>query len=179
VFLDEIGFLLQPFRQRTWAPRGQTPVLKVSAKHNRRVSAIGGLALSPTGRRSTLYFALTQDSFKTPEVIAFLKQLHGQLRRKIIIVWDRLNAHRSAATWFQKHRPGWFEFEFLPPYSPELNPVEQCWSHTKCRSLANLCPTSTTELEPIVAATLKARRHERRLHAAWFQHAGLPLDSPP
>jgi hypothetical protein len=46
VFIDETGFLLSPLVRRTWAPCGQTPVVRPRTRHQRRVSAIGGLASS-------------------------------------------------------------------------------------------------------------------------------------
>jgi transposase len=167
--------LLQPYRQRTWAPRGQTPVQLASAKHHRRVSAIGALALSPKRKRVSLYFQLTKKSFKKEEVIKFLRLLHHQIGRKIILVWDRLNAHRSAAAWYATHHPDWFEFEWLPPYSPELNPIEQCWSHTKCHELSNHCSYNVDELETVVRNKLRGKRRRHALFASFFHHAGLKL----
>jgi transposase len=147
----------------------------VSAKHHRRVSAIAALSISPKQKRTALHFQLTQASFKTAEVIEFLRRLHRQLRTKIILVLDRLNAHRSAAQWFQKHRPSWFIFEWLPAYAPELNPIEQCWSHSKCHDLPNLCASSVESLQPKVAACLSGKRCTTKLHRAWLARAQLPL----
>lgn len=170
-----MGFLLQSYRQRTWAPRGRTPVQLASAKHHRRVSAIGGLAVPPQRQRISLYFQLTKQSFKKEEVIEFLRLLHVQLRRKIIVVWDRLNAHRSAAAWYTQHHPDWFEFEWLPAYSPELNPVEQCWSHTKCHELPNDNRENVDDLQSAVRKKLNGKRHRHRLFVSFFNHAGLTL----
>lgn len=167
--------MLQPYRKRTWAPRGQTPVQLVSAKHHRRVSAIGALALSPLRRRVSLYFQLIPQSFKTPQVVEFLRQLHHQLGRKIIIVWDRLNAHRSAARWYAEHHPEWFTFEWLPAYAPELNPIESCWSHTKCNDLANFNAENVDQLHHTVNEYLTAKRKHQALLRSWFAHAGLKL----
>ncbi len=163
--------MLQPLRRRTWAPRGQPPRQKVAVRHHRRVSAIGAVSLSPQQTRAQLYFNLTTDSFTTERVCHFLRQLHRQLRRKVIIIWDRLNAHRSAANRFASEHPDWFQFEWLPAYSPELNPVEFCWSHTKYHELANFAPENVTSLEAAVASCLgNKHRHQSLLHA-WLNHA--------
>jgi transposase len=175
VFLDEAGFLLQPYRQRTWAPKGCTPKQLSSAKHHRRVSVAGALALSPRQQRADWYFQLTMASFKTAEIVEFLRLLHHQLRRKIILVWDRLNAHRSAAAWYSHHHPDWFQFEWLPPYAPQLNPVESCWSHTKCHELSNHCAVDVQELEIVVRKHLRAKRRRQRLLLSFFRHANLEL----
>ncbi len=167
--------MLQSFRRRTWARRGCTPVQLASAKHHRRVSVIGCLALSPQRKRVSLYFQLTKQSFKKKEVIEFLKLLHVQLGRQIIVVWDRLNAHRSAAAWYAQHHPDWFVFEWLPSYSPELNPVEQCWSHTKCHEISNDNRNNVDELEKLVRKKLHNKRHRPDLLAAFFKHAKLTI----
>jgi putative transposase len=146
-----------------------------SAKHQRRVSAIGALALSPSQHRASLYYQRTFESFKTPKVIEFLRQLHRQLGRKIIIVWDRLNAHRSTATWYAANQPNWFQFEWLPGYAPELNPVESCWSHSKCHDLSNLCANDVDELAIVVDDCLAGERHRQKLLLSFFSHAGLDL----
>jgi transposase len=175
VVLDEAGFMLQPLRRRTWAPRGQTPVQLVSTGHFRRLAVIGAVALAPQQQRLSFYFQFAPESIRTEHVVDFLRQLHRQLRRKIIVVWDRLNAHRSAASWFQTHRPEWFEFEWFPPYSPELNPVEQCWSHTKYHDLANYCPNDLDDLKTHVRQSLRRKRTNCKLLKSSFTHAGLAL----
>lgn len=167
--------MLRPVRGRTWAPRGHTPVQLVATAHARRLGVLGAVAVAPQQCRATFYFRLAPESIRKEQVIEFLRQLHRQLRRKIIIVWDRLNAHRSAAKWFQTHRPDWFEFEWFPPYSPELNPVEQYWSHTKCHDLVNFCPQDLDDLRTQVHKSLNRKRHNETLLKAAFAHAGLKL----
>jgi len=62
VFIDETGFLLHPLFRRTWAPRGQTPVLRHRMRHRRRVWAIGGLSISPQRRRLGWYLRFHVDA---------------------------------------------------------------------------------------------------------------------
>ena len=65
----------------------------------------------------------------------------------MLIVWDRLPAHRSRLVrefielWRGPHRE-----EYLPPYAPELNPVEYIWSYWKQHELPNVCPKDYGEL---------------------------------
>jgi len=61
---------------------------------------------------------------------------------------DKKGARRSA--YFEEHHPDWFTFEWLPSYAPELNPVEQCWNHTKCHDLANFIPEDLQHLQKAV-----------------------------
>lgn len=60
----------------------------------------------------------------TDDVIDFLRRLRKKLRRPLIVVWDRWSVHRSAER--RILQKGWkgIEFEYLPAYCPELNPVE-------------------------------------------------------
>ena len=175
MFLDETGFMLQPVRRRTWAPSGQTPIQRTSARHYRRVSVIGAISLSPKRQHLGFFFQAMQTTVKKEDIIEFLTELHRHLRRKVILVWDRLNPHRSAAKWFEKHHPNWFRFEWLPPYAPELNPLEQCWSHTKYSELANYCPLDVDELAGNVNKVLKGRKNKQQLMRSWFAHAKLKL----
>jgi len=167
--------MLQPVRRRTWAPSGKTPIQSVATRHHRRVSVIGALSLSPGQQRLGFYFQALPESAKTEDFIWFLTAMHHHFRRKIILVWDRLNAHRSAAAWFEEHHPDWFQFELLPAYAPELNPVEQCWTHTKYGELANYCPEDVDELEQTVAGNLAGKRTNQQLMRSWFAHAKLEL----
>jgi len=57
-----------------------------------------------------------------------------------------LSAHISAQKFFERVNPDWFVFEYLPAYSPELNPVEQCWQVMKNVHLANFVPLSVEHL---------------------------------
>ncbi len=167
--------MLQPVRRRTWAPSGKTPVQSVSARHHRRVSVIGALSLSVRQQRLGFYFQALPETAKTEDFIWFLTEMHRHFRRKIILVWDRLNAHRSAAAWFEKQHPDWFQFEWLPAYAPELNPVEQCWTHTKYGELANYCPEDVDELEQTVTNKLAGKQTNQQLMRSWFAHAKLKI----
>lgn len=175
MFLDETGFLLQPLRKATWAPRGKTPVQEVSAKHNRRVSAIAALGWNPADERLTFNFQLTEASFKTDKIIHFLNHLHRELGGPAIIVWDQLNAHKSAARYFREHHPEWFTFEFLPGYSPHLNPVEPLWGHTKHHDMPNLNAFDVPELRGHVSKHLNRKRRRQPLLASFFATAQLSL----
>ncbi|GHV09195.1 hypothetical protein AGMMS50229_18890 [Campylobacterota bacterium] len=92
-----------------------------------------------------------------------------------MIVWDNLPAHQSAMLYFEKFYPDWFEFEPLPAYSPQLNPVEGVWSVMKCSKLANRVFEKTDDL--IAAATQAANEvnQEKVLMKGLFNHAKIKL----
>ena len=99
---------------------------------------IGAVVLSPTRTRATCCFDVQRENIRADEVVAFLRRLRRKLRRPIIVVWDRWSAHRSAEKRTAKLSWKGIEFENLPAYCPELNPVEAMWSHAKYSDLANL-----------------------------------------
>ena len=81
------------------------------------------------------------------EVIDFLKALVRHIDRPLLIVWDRLPAHRSRLVQeFIQLSEGHIATEYLPPYAPELNPVEYIWAYWKQHELPNVCPKDYGEL---------------------------------
>lgn len=96
------------------------------------------MTISPRRRRLGLLLRLHSDQpVNQDRVIEFLRQLLRQLPGHIVLVWDRLPAHRGAQvrTFLKKHPR--LHVEFLPAYAPELNPVEFLWSWLKTNPLAN------------------------------------------
>jgi transposase len=145
VFIDESALLLSPLLRRTWSPCGRRPILLQRTRHHQKLSVIAALVVSRSRRHLRLCFRLHQDhAVDSPRVVAFLRQLGRQVRGPLIVVWDRLNAHRSKMIRAFAARQPRFQFEYLPPYAPELNPVEYGWSWLKTNPLANYAPTDAT-----------------------------------
>jgi transposase len=109
-------------------------------------------------------------------MIEFLTAMHFAVRHPILLVWDGVPVHKAAADWFRTNHPAWFQFEPLPPYSPELNPVEECWQYSKCTDLANYAAQDLDDLETHVSASLTKHADDQELLKAHFQYAGLPLN---
>lgn len=172
--LDETGFMLQPVNRRTWAPAGCTPVQR-SWDRRDRLSVIGAIVLSPTRTRVGCCFDVQRKNVKTDDVIDFLRRLRKKIRRPLIVVWDRWSVHRSAERRIAEK--GWkgIEFEYLPAYCPELNPVESMWSHAKYADLANFVPDNVEELNDAVHGSLDEQAHDHRLKLAFFKTAQLRL----
>ena len=118
----------------TWAPKGLTPVV-THPYHWKKVSVAGALAYRWDGRRCRLVFQTKPDSYNSQALIRFLRTLRRHFRgRKLILVWDRLNAHKSRemAGYLASQRR-WLRIEWLPPYAPDLNPVETLWETSRGR----------------------------------------------
>jgi transposase len=165
--------MLQPIVRRTWAPRGITPVHRSWARHD-RLSVISALTLSPKRRRIGLYFSIHRDNIHANATLQFIRRIRRQLGgRKLLLVWDRLNVHRSAAT--QLTKTDAIKIEWLPAYAPDLNPVESIWRQTKYADLANLLPVDLNHLEAEVIVSLLFQRDDQERLAAYFRHSGLPI----
>lgn len=162
--------MLQPLVRRTWAPRGERPQMYCWDRHD-RLSVIAGLTMSSRLGRIGLYFAIHEKNVKTPEVETFIRDVQRQVRRPLIVVLDRLAAHRSAA----KNLAGdaRFEFEELPSYAPDLNPVEWLWSRTKYTDLANYVPEDVLDLEIEAELSLEATQANQTVMRSFFHGAGL------
>lgn len=112
----------------------------------------------------------------TRHVIAFLRALLRHLRGPIVVVWDRLGAHRSAALWDFLFAHRRLDVAWLPAYAPELNPVEWLWAHLKTRSLSHLCPEDADALTEALGHATAGLDH--RLLRGFIRGSGLPLTLP-
>ena len=174
VFLDESGLMLQPLVRRTWAPVGRTPILCCWQRHD-RLSLISAFTISPVRQHLGVYWIAHRGNVQHGEVMSFLRRIRCALGRDLIVVLDRLSAHKAAAARLSTHSPGAFAFEWLPAYAPELNPVEYLWKHTKYDDLANFVPLGIDDLEEHANASLATTRTEPLILRGCLDLARLPL----
>jgi transposase len=177
VFIDESGFLLIPSVRKTWAPRGQTPLVRFWQSHD-RISVISGLSVSPWRRRFGLYYQLHLANIRAPEVAAFLRHLLRHLRGAVIVLWDNGRIHRGPLIRELCRRVPRLRLVPFPPYAPELNPDEGVWSITKA-DLANGRPDEVEALRVQLLGSLarRLRRSQRDLRGCITQ-SDLPLFLP-
>jgi transposase len=177
VFLDESGFQLTPSVRRTFAPRGQTPVLECWDRRD-RLSAISCITLSPVEGRPGLYFELlpVNRTVHAEEVVAFLKALKRQLRGPFTVVWDRSKIHSKSdvVQAFLAANPDIVAEDF-PGYVPELNPDEWVWGWTKYGRLSNLAAWDSDELWDHVVMALIDLKFQPKTLLAFLKGAGIPL----
>ena len=131
--------------------------------------------MSPRRKRFRFHFTIQPGGISVDEHIFLLKLLHRRVRKKAIIVWDNLATHKAVDAWFAAHHPGWFHFAYLPPYSPELNPTESCWSHMKTVSLANFVALNSSQLIAATLASSAAIDAKPELIKSFFKHSKLEL----
>jgi len=97
-----------------------------------------------------------------PDGIRFLRHLHRHLGdRTLILIWDHLRVHRSrTVAAFLRTQRDWLTVRYLPPYAPDLNPVEYVWSALDGKDLANTCPDALAGLDRRVRnGARRIRRH--------------------
>lgn len=129
---DEIHFHRTTSLIRTWAPVGQQPRV-LSASTREKIGFFGTLSLK-TGR------LLTQESstFNGETFYYFLCYFLRHTKGRILLIMDNARWHRAKILkpFFFQHRNRLIPV-FLPPYSPELNPIERVWRITRRRVTHN------------------------------------------
>jgi len=173
VFVDESGVMLAPTVRRTWAPRGQTPLVRHWDRRD-RISVISGLSVSPVRQRLGLYYQWHHHNIRQAEVCEFLSHLLRHLRGPVIVLWDRLLLHRLPPVHELCRRTPRLRLEYFPTYAPELNPDEQVWNLTKAR-LANGSPDDRYDLALSLIDALEVCRHSQVLLRGCITYTGLPL----
>jgi transposase len=109
------------------------------------------------------------------QVIVALRYFRRRLGRPLVVVWDRLNAHRAKAVQAfvaahpADHRLGW-----PPPYAPDLNPEELCNGAVK-RAALNAAPASVDELHRLARRGFRRLGRQPALLHSFFRHAGLSV----
>jgi transposase len=168
VLIDETGVLLNPLVRRTLAPCGDTPTLLVSGSRQ-KISVIAGLSLSPVSHQLGLYFQTVPNSYINNVGAAdFVRDLLRHLRGKVIVVWDNGPMHkgdpiRQLLADFPR-----LSLANLPPYAPELNPVEQLWNHLKYGQLANYVPQDLQQLgDRVIDILVEAKFDPNRLQSCY------------
>ena len=104
---------------RTYAPRGQTPVLRVKLTRD-HLSAIGGL--TPEGR---LFMQMQDHAYNAEDVVRFLRLLLRKIAGNLLVIWDGSPIHRSQVIkdFLKRKAAKRLHVERLPGYAPELNPT--------------------------------------------------------
>ena len=166
--MDESAFYLLPGVVTTWAPTGETPVLrcKLTRDHLSVISAI-----SPEGK---LYLTMQETAFDSDGVVAFLKLLLKEIDGKLLIIWDGAPIHRSqtiqqfltdgaaARIWLTR----------LPAYAPDLNPDEGIWHYLKHGELKNTCCADLADLRQKLTTATDSLSHKPEIIKACFAQVG-------
>ena len=163
-----------PRVRRSRAPRGHTPVLMQRGRSRINVSVIGALVITPRHRVHAHFSLSPGASFDGDRILAFLKQLCRTVRVPIELVWDRLPAHlgQPVKGWLERN-PHRIRATLLPPYAPELNPVELMWGYAKTNCLANFAPHELDELIDQTHFATQMMSADHALLKSFLRHCAL------
>ncbi|MEU2856571.1 transposase [Streptomyces syringium] len=162
---------MTPPTSRTWARRGHTPVIRVRGRSQRRVSLAAMCCYKPGERSRLIYRPMFHKDHRTKERRSFawtdfrdlLVAAHQQLQAPIVLVWDNLNTHRAAGLRDFVAAHDWVTAFHLPPYAPELNPVEGIWSLLRRSSQANTAFTDPDHLVRVLRHGLRQIQYRSHL----------------
>lgn len=164
LFIDEAGSHIGMTRDYARAPRGQRAHDHVPRNRGTVTTMLGALSLDGVVAMMTIEGATDTAVFET-FVTHFLVP---RLQPGDIVVWDNVGAHKPPRIQKLVEAAG-ATVAFLPPYSPDLNPIEECWSKLKS-ILKSLAARSLGSLDGAISQAMKLISPADA--AGWFRHAG-------
>ena len=168
IFIDESGLSTKMARLRGWAPKGQRCRAAIPHGHWKTVTFVGGLTL--TGFVAPMLLDGPMDGVC---FLAWVEQmLAPTLRPGDIVVMDNLAAHKVAGV-RKAIEACSAELRYLPPYSPDLNPIENAFAKLKAHVRKSAAGTLDA-LERAAANALPLFKPDQC--ANFFAHAGYKLD---
>jgi len=171
VWIDQSGFYLLPMAVRTWAPRGQTSVLRVKLTRD-HLSAISGI--TPDGR---LCMQIQDQAYDSEGVVRFLRLLLRKLKGKLLVIWDGAPIHRGQAVkaFLRRKAAKRLQLVQLPGYAPELNPDEGIWNYLKRVELKNVCCRDLTHLATELRKAKDRLRHKPEIIRSCVRQCGCQV----
>lgn len=168
---------MAPLLRRSWALRGQPPEQKQKAGHREKVSVAAALWLPPARDRLHLaYQTLVNGYFSNVEVAEFLQCAVDGLPAPVIAMWDCGTMHQGPPIReVVDEAQGRLDIEPVPPYSPELIPVEFLWSWLKYDQLPNFAPRGAPHLNDVIVRELEPIREDQELLRSFFHRSALQL----
>ena len=167
-FIDESGVNLAMTRLYGRAPRGERARGSVPINYGSNITMIAALGIGGLGCVMTVEGATDGEIFR-----AYVSQVlcPGLLRGDIVLM-DNLGAHKVSGIKEAIERLG-AELIYLPPYSPDLSPIERCWSKLKT-ALRAAGARTRRRLERAIKQALSTITESDAL--AWFAHCGYRLN---
>ena len=171
VWVDESGFYLLPLAVRTWAPRGQTPILRVPLTRD-HLSAISAITLD--GR---LFLQVRTDNYDGEAVVGFLRVLLRKIAGKLLVIWDGSPIHHGQAVkdFLRAGAAARLHLEQLPGYAPDLNPDEGIWNYLKRVELGNVCCANLADARHRLLRAAVRVRHKSDVIRACSRQCGYSL----
>ena len=161
-FADESGIRSDHHAGTTWAPVGQTPVVKATG------ARYGLNMLSAVNALGHFRFMTVEGRVNASVFREFLKRLITGMDRKIFLIVNRHPAHKAGlVSRFVEDNADAIELFFLPPYAPELNPDELAWAHIKTR-IAKATTQTKDQLKAMVERVMHRLQKMPEIVAGFF-----------
>jgi transposase len=163
-FEDESGIRSDFHAGTTWAPKGQTPTIKVTG------ARFSTNMIAAVSTRGNLRFMVHQGSITANVMCDFLKRLMHNAQNPIFLIWDGHPTHKS-----KKVREciesfeGNLEVYLLPSYSPELNPTEQVWRSVKNHTVGRKSVFGPDQLRSAVIGCLRRLQKISKIVLSFFK----------
>jgi transposase len=174
LWADEMGLRSDHTAGRSWSPVGRTPVVEGTGQR------FGANVISAISNKGRLQFRVFRQRFTTPVFIDFLARLVRQAGgQKIILILDGHPVHRAkkVRAWVHAHAEQ-IELQFLPGYSPELNPTELLNQDVKTNALGRRRPTSQDELIGDTRSYLRSTQRRPQRVTRYFDGEPSPTPGP-
>jgi transposase len=168
LFGDESRVRADGHQGTTWAPIGETPVIKDSGDR------FGVNMISAVSAQGHMYFECFEEKMESQRFIGFLSNLREAVGKPILVVVDGGSYHKSkAVNEFLKTEGAnqGIKVVILPPYSPELNPDEQVWNQAKS-IIGKMSINSKKVLLEVVNETLSFIQESVDLVKSFFRLTG-------
>lgn len=172
LWLDEMGIRSDDQVGRTYGRRGKTPVVPISGQR------FGCNMISALSNSGSLYFKVFTERFTALVLLEFMGRLERQFERPLVLICDGHPVHKAKAVrnWLD-NRNGRVTQEFLPPYSPELNPDEFLNQDVKTNAVRRKRPRNQQELLWNVRSYLQSTQRQPAIVSNYFlapsvQYAG-------
>jgi transposase len=167
--VDQSGFYLLPTVVRTYAPIGQTPILREHLSRD-HLSVISAITLE-----GKLLMMEQERSFKGEDVVRFLRHVLQQIAGKVLVIWDGSPIHSGQAVkdFLASGAARRLQLEQLPGYAPDLNPDEGIWKHLKYVELKNVCCQSLSELRVELRKAKERLRHKKHVILGCIRQPGF------
>ena len=167
-FWDESGFRADAVHGKTWALRGNTPVV------NRPGQRQSVSAASAANAKGAFWFATYEGGLTGDLFVELLKRLMRRRKKPLHLVVDGLPAHKNAAVKkYVAETEGRLTLHFLPGYAPDLNPDELVWSHAKRTGVARRPLMKGEKLQERVNEQLQKIGKNPKLVRSFFKHPSV------
>jgi transposase len=162
---DETGLCNGSYYGRSYAPRGQTPAIRLPARPQ-RINLI-----STVTNQGKVRFMVYRDTMTAQTMIRFMRRLVKDVGRKVFLIVDNLRVHHSKLVreWLEEHRKQ-IEVFYLPSYSPELNPDEYLNCDLKVGVHTGVPATSKSELARKAVGHLRMLQKRPARVYKYFKH---------